>query len=337
MNIMVLGSGAWGTALSLLLCDNGHQVTLWNRSAARCDEMRNTRRNPRLKGAVLPEGLRITHELSALGEAELVLFAAPSFAIRETAELSAKHIRPGTLLVSAAKGVESGTLLRMTEIIRTVVGKGCPVAALSGPSHAEEVALRMPTGVVAASDDADAAIRTQDAFMSPLFRVYTSSDPVGVELCGALKNVVALGCGIVDGLGYGDNTKALLITRAMNEAGALCVRAGGRGTTCAGLSGIGDLIVTCMSKHSRNRAAGVLIGSGKSVKDAMDEVGAVVEGYYAAESLREMSVRLGVTMPICSSIYKMLYEDFPADGAVRMLMERDRKEELLFRPFPTED
>ena len=328
MNITVLGSGAWGTALSLLLLENGHSVTLWNRDGARVREMEATRRNPRLKGALLPPALRLTDDLRALETADAVLFGVPSFAVRETAAAAAEHIRPGTLLISAAKGVEEGSLLRMTEILESVVGKGCPVAALSGPSHAEEVALHKPTGVVAASRSRAAAELTQDIFMNPVFRVYTNSDVVGVELCGALKNIVALGCGVVDGLGYGDNTKALLITRAMNEAGALCLRAGGQVTTCAGLAGLGDLIVTCMSPHSRNRSAGIRIGQGRSAAQAMKEVGAVVEGYYAAAGVREMARKLGVNMPICNCIYEMLYEDYPADGAVKRLMERDRKEEF---------
>lgn len=328
MNIIVLGSGAWGTALSLLLTDNGHRVTLWNRSPERAREMAETRRNPRLKDTALPAALGYTADLSRLGSADMVLFAAPSYAMRETAEAAAPFIKPGTLLVSASKGVENGTFLRMTEILRSVVGKGCPVAALSGPSHAEEVARRMPTGVVSASESREAAERTQDAFMNPVFRVYTNSDVTGVELCGALKNVVALGCGVVDGLGYGDNTKALLITRAMNEAGELCIRAGGKAATCAGLGGVGDLIVTCMSPHSRNRSAGVLLGQGMPVPEALEKVGAVVEGYYAAAALRGMGEKLGVSMPICTCIHEMLYEGFPPEGAVRRLMERDRKEEF---------
>ena len=328
MNIVVLGSGAWGTALSLLLTDNGHDVTLWNRSPARVAEMAESRVNPRLRGVELPEALGYTADLSALESADMVLFAPPSYAMRETAAAAAPYIRPGTLLVSASKGVESGTYLRMTEILKAVVGKDCPVSSLSGPSHAEEVARRMPTGVVAASEDREAAERTQDAFMSPVFRVYTNSDVTGVELCGALKNVVALGCGVVDGLGYGDNTKALLITRAMNEAGELCIRAGGAAATCAGLGGVGDLIVTCMSPHSRNRSAGVLIGQGLPVAEALRQVGAVVEGYYAAEALRGMGEKLRVSLPICTCIYEMLYEGYAPEGAVRRLMERDRKEEF---------
>lgn len=328
MNIIVLGSGAWGTALSLLLTDNGHSVTLWNRSPARVEEMAKTRMNPRLRGVELPAALGYTADLSLLGSADMVLFAAPSYAMRETAEAAAPFIKPGTLLVSASKGVENGSFLRMTEILRAVIGKGCPVAALSGPSHAEEVARRMPTGVVAASKSREAAERTQDAFMNPVFRVYTNSDVTGVELCGALKNVVALGCGVVDGLGYGDNTKALLITRAMNEAGELCIRAGGKAATCAGLGGAGDLIVTCMSPHSRNRSAGVFLGQGLPVAEALKKVGAVVEGYYAAAALCGMGEKLGVSMPICTCIHEMLYEGFPPEGAVRRLMERDRKEEF---------
>lgn len=328
MNVIVLGSGAWGTALALLLVKNGHRVTLWNRDEAKAARMRETRRNPRLEGAELPPALEIASSLSAAGSAELALFAVPSFAVREAAEAVKGLLKPGCLLVSAAKGIEAGSLLRMTEVLRQVLGEGFPVAALSGPSHAEEVALEMPTGVVAASEDRAAAQRVQDAFMNPVFRVYTNPDLVGVELNGALKNVVALGCGVADGLGYGDNAKALLITRAMNEASELCIRASGTAATCAGLAGTGDLIVTCTSHHSRNRRAGILIGQGVPVAEALERIGAVVEGYYAAASVRALSARLGVDMPICRSIHEILYEGLQPNEAMRRLMERDRRVEF---------
>jgi len=328
MNIIVLGSGAWGTALAMLLVQNGHRVTLWCRNPEKAQEMRLTLQNPRLEGVSLPPALSVSHRLEDAREAELVLFATPSFSIRETAQAAAPFLRPDSILLSAAKGVEQDTCLRMTEILQQVCGSSHPAAALSGPSHAEEVARQMPTGVVAASEDLQTAKAVQDVFMNPYFRVYTNTDIIGVELCGALKNIVALGCGIADGLGYGDNARALLITRAMSEAGTLCFRAGGKGSTIGGLAGTGDLIVTCTSRHSRNHRAGILIGQGHSVEEAIRQVGAVVEGYYAAHSFRRLAEKLQVPMPICESIHAVLYHGMRPDGAMRLLMERDRKEEF---------
>ena len=327
MNTVVLGSGAWGTALALLLCRAGHRVTLWNRDPEKAGKMERRRTNPRLPGASLPRELRITASLDPLAEAELTVFAVPSYAVRETAGLVRSALRPGALLVSAAKGVEPDTCLRMTQVIRSELGDAFPVTALSGPSHAEEVALCMPTGCVAAGEPED-AIRVQQAFSTGDFRVYTSTDPIGVELCGAVKNVIALGCGVADGLGYGDNSRALLITRAVREAGELVLRAGGSAWTCTGLAGVGDLIVTCTSRHSRNRKAGLLLGQGLKVRDAMDQVGAVVEGYYAADSVRTLSERLGVSMPICACVYDMLYKDFPPGGCMERLMGRSPRSEF---------
>lgn len=328
MNAVVLGSGAWGTALSMLLYRAGHQVTLWNRDPEKAEKMERKRTNPRLPGASLPRELKIRASLDPLAEAELAVFAVPSYAVRETARLVGPALRPGTLLVSAAKGVEPETCLRMTQVIRSELGDGFPLTALSGPSHAEEVALGMPTGCVAAGEEEEAALRVQEAFTTGDFRVYTSTDPTGVELCGAVKNVIALGCGVADGLGFGDNSRALLITRAVREAGELVLRAGGSAWTCAGLAGVGDLIVTCTSRHSRNRKAGLLLGQGLAVQDALEQVGAVVEGYYAADSVRTLSERLGVSMPICSCVYDMLYGGFPADGCLERLMGRPTKREF---------
>ncbi len=283
--------------------------------------------NPRLPGVSLPRELKIASSFAPLADAELAVFAVPSYAVRETARLAASALRPGTLLVSAAKGIEPESCLRMTQVIRSELGDGFSLTALSGPSHAEEVAVRIPTGCVAAGEE-DAASRVQHAFTTPDFRVYTSPDITGVELCGAVKNVIALGCGVADGLGYGDNSRALLITRAVREAGELVLRAGGSAWTCAGLAGVGDLIVTCTSRHSRNRKAGLLLGQGLEVRDALEQVGAVVEGYYAADSVRTLSERLGVSMPICSCVYDMLYSGFPAERCLERLMGRPTKREF---------
>ena len=327
MNAFVLGSGAWGTALAMLLCARGHRTRLWNRDPEKAARMQRKHTNPRLPGVSLPRELEVTADLSKLEEAELAVFAVPSYAVRETARLARGRLRPGALLVSAAKGVEQETCLRMTQVIREELGEASPVLALSGPSHAEEVALGMPTGCVAAGET-EAALGVQEAFMSRDFRVYTNPDVTGVELCGAVKNVIAPGCGVADGLGYGDNSRALLITRAVREAGELVLRAGGSAMTCAGLAGVGDLIVTCTSRHSRNRKAGLLLGQGLGVREALEQVGAVVEGYYAAASVRTLSERLGVSMPICSCVHDMLYGGLSPKDCLARLMGREARSEF---------
>ena len=328
MKTVVLGSGGWGTALSLVLHRNGHLVTLWSHVPEKAAYMERARENPRLEGVPLPPELRLTADMGCLTEAELVVVAVPSYAVRETAHAAAPLLRPDTLLVTAAKGIEQNTHLRMSQILEQETGGAFPIAALSGPSHAEEVGRGLPTGCVAASVSQAAALTVQDAFMNDRFRVYTSPDIVGVELSGALKNVVALACGICDGMGYQDNTKALLMTRAMVELCHLGERLGGDRQTFGGLAGMGDLIVTCTSMHSRNRRAGILIGQGKSAQEAMKEIGAVVEGYYAAESIHQLAQREGVDMPICRSIYEVLYHGMAVQDVVSGLMRRAKKDEL---------
>ena len=228
MKAVVMGSGGWGTALSQVLCDNGHDTWLWSHNAAKAAEMQKTRENPLLKGVILPETLQITSDLSCLEGADLVVSAAPSFAVRETARKMAPYLKRETILVSVSKGIERDTNLRMSQILEDVTQNICKVAALSGPSHAEEVSIRQPTGCVSACRDMPTARMVQDAFMNPYFRVYTSEDIVGVELSGAMKNVVALACGVCDGMGYQDNTKALLMTRAMAELTRLGEKLGGQ-------------------------------------------------------------------------------------------------------------
>ena len=327
MKITVLGSGGWGTALSILLHDNGHQVTLWSFQAQEAETMRATHENPMLKGVALPEGITFVNDFSPVSDSDMVVFATPSFAVRQTARNAAPFLRPGTAVVSVTKGIEGKTGLRMSEIIREEIHNSCQVVALSGPSHAEEVGRKVPTGVVAACADLAAAELVQDTFMSPVFRVYTNPDIVGVELGGALKNVIALCCGVSDGMGLGDNTKALMMTRGMTEMARLGVALGGRSETFAGLSGMGDLIVTCTSMHSRNRRAGILIGKGESAQQAMEEVGAVVEGYYAAESAHMLAEKVGVDMPICRSAYEVLYEGRPVQHVLEDLMGRQKRGE----------
>ena len=327
MKITVMGSGAWGTALAMVLVDNGHDVTLWTYKAQQAEQMRSERVNPRLKGIDLPETLKISEDLTSVSESDMIVIGTPSFAVRETTRMIAPLIKMDAVIVTVSKGVERDTALSMSQVIEQELdGKG-RVVALSGPSHAEEVARRIPTGCVAASENLDAALMTQDTFMNANFRVYTNSDIIGVELGAALKNVLALSCGINDGLGLGDNSKALLMTRGMTEMARLGVAMGGKKETFAGLSGMGDLIVTCTSMHSRNRRCGILIGQGMSVQDALAEVGATVEGYYAAFSARQLAQKVGVEMPICECAYRILYENQPVGSVVEYLMNRGKRRE----------
>lgn len=333
MKAVVVGSGGWGTALSQVLCDNGHDTWLWSHNPAKAAEMEKTRENPLLKGVILPETLHITGDLDCLCGADLVVCAAPSFAVRETGRKIAPYLTEKTVLVSVSKGIERDTNLRMSQILQEETKNICKVVALSGPSHAEEVGVRLPTGCVSACPDRTAARFVQDAFMNDYFRIYTSYDIVGVELSGAMKNVVALSCGICTGLGFQDNTKALLMTRAMAELTRLGEQLGGTRRTFGGLAGMGDLIVTCTSMHSRNNRAGMLIGQGKTVEEAMKEVGAVVEGYYAAESICQLARREDVEMPICTCAYEVLYKGRDARLVVSELMRRAKKDELLERTW----
>ena len=329
MKIAVMGSGGWGTALALVLLENGHEVTLWSYREEESAILREKRENPMLKGVPLPDGLALTSDRECVKNCKVVVLATPSFAVRTTARAVASLLEPSAVLVSVSKGIEKDTSLTLTDAIAQEVGEGHPIVALSGPSHAEEVGRGLPTGCVAASVSQAAALTVQDAFMNDRFRVYTSPDIVGVELSGALKNVVALACGICDGMGYQDNTKALLMTRAMVELCHLGERLGGDRQTFGGLAGMGDLIVTCTSMHSRNNRAGILIGQGKAVQEAMEEVGAVVEGYYAAESIHQLAEREGVEMPICRCTYEVLYEGKHVRDVVSELMTRAKKDELL--------
>lgn len=329
MKAVVLGTGGWGTAISQILCDNGHETYLWSHNPAKAAEMAKTRENPLLKGVILPEALHITGDLDCLRGADLVVSAPPSFAVRETAKKMAPYLTEKTVVVSVSKGIERDTNLRLSQVIGEEIRNICKVVALSGPSHAEEVGIRMPTGCVSACPDVTAARFVQDAFMNDYFRVYTSGDIVGVELAAALKNVIALSCGVCDGLGYQDNTKALLMTRAMAEITRLGLKLGGSWQTFGGLAGMGDLIVTCTSMHSRNRRAGILIGQGKTPQEAMEEVGAVVEGYFAALSIHQLSQRESVEMPISRCAYEVLYEGKQVRSVVRELMTRAKKDELL--------
>ena len=325
MKATVVGSGAWGTALAIRLCKNGHDVTMWTFEKELIPEMESTRRNPRLPVAVLPENLKISGDYACVQGCKLVVMASPSFPARAVGKGVAPYIDEDAVVVSVTKGLEAGTHMRMSEIVAEVTGH--EVVALTGPSHAEEVAIDVPTGLLAACKNQEKAEFVQDAFMSDTLRVYTSSDPVGAELGAALKNVIALCAGITDGLGCGDNTKAMLMTRGLTETARLGVSLGAQKDTFAGLAGVGDLIVTCTSMHSRNRRAGILIGQGKDAQTAMKEVGAVVEGYYAAKSAYELGKAKGIDMPITEAAYKVLYEGADVKEAVHNLLSRQRKAE----------
>ena len=325
MKVSVVGSGAWGTALAIRLCKNGHDVTMWTFEKDLIPEMESTRRNPRLPNAELPEGLKISGDYACVRGSKLVVIASPSFPMRSVCRGVAPYIDEDAVVVSVTKGIEDGTCKRMSQIVAEETGKR--VVVLTGPSHAEEVSLDIPTGLLAACEDQALAEFVQDAFMSEYFRIYTSSDPVGAELGAALKNVIALCAGVCDGLGAGDNTKAMLMTRGLTEIARLGVAMGAHKDTFAGLTGVGDLIVTCTSMHSRNRRAGILIGQGKDVQEAMKEVGAVVEGYYAAKSAWALAQKMGVEMPITEAAYKVLYEGLSAKDMTHQLLNRSKKAE----------
>ena len=328
MKITVLGSGGWGTAMALVLLENGNDVTLWSYAKEESDLLLKTRENPLLKGVCLPEGLKLTADMNAVESCDVVVLATPSFAVRSTAAKLKQLVKPGTVLVTVSKGIEKDTSLRLSQVVEEETAGNCPVVVLSGPSHAEEVGRRVPTTVVSASANREVAELVQDLFMNEYFRVYASDDVVGVELGAALKNVIALCAGVCDGMGFGDNTKAALMTRGLTEMARLGVAMGGRKETFAGLSGVGDLIVTCTSMHSRNRRAGILIGKGKSPEEAVKEIGAVVEGYYATATAKILADKNGVEMPITTAAYEVLYEGRDARTAIAELMTRARKHEI---------
>jgi glycerol-3-phosphate dehydrogenase (NAD(P)+) len=328
MKISVFGSGGWGTAVSKVLYENGHTVTLWTKFEQEAETLLKTRENPLLKGVPIPEDMTITTSACEAAEGiDVAVIATPSFAVAETAALLKGALTPDCIVVCVSKGIEKDTSRLFSDILRQTLGASVKLASLSGPTHAEEVGRQMPTACVVASEDISVAEKVQDIFMNDYLRVYTSTDVIGVELGAALKNVIALCAGISDGLGFGDNTIAMLMTRGLAEIAELCVHLGGRKSTLAGLAGLGDLIVTCTSRHSRNRRAGVLIGKGMDVQSAMKDVGAVVEGYYAAKAAWELSRKAGVVMPICEEAYRVLYEGKSALDAMRDLMSRSRKAE----------
>lgn len=330
--IAVLGAGSWGTALAVLLGSKGLAVSLWARRAEHARTLEEQRENARyLPGVVLPPPVTVSCDLEAvLGGASAAVFCVPSHAFREVLKYALPFLSPGALVINTAKGLEEESLARLSSVFAGEAGEEslARYAVLSGPSHAEEVARFLPTAVVVSSLSSAAAQEAQDLFMCPYFRVYTNPDVTGVELGGALKNVIALGTGIAEGLGYGDNTKAALITRGLAEITRLGVALGAHPLTFAGLSGLGDLIVTCTSRHSRNRRAGICIGKGKTLDEALEEVKMVVEGVRTARAVRELAASLGVEMPISFQMHGVLFGGVSPTEAVNNLMTRSKRNEV---------
>mgnify|MGYP000336867481 CR=1 FL=1 len=327
-NVSIIGAGSWGTALAFLLHENGHQVTEWSAFEKEAESLRTEHRLKTLPDLVLPDDMEFTSDLErAMKEKDLLVVAVPSIYVRETARKMKPFLKEGQLVVNVAKGIEEATLMTLTDILEEEL-PGADVTVLSGPSHAEEVSRGLPTTCVAGAKTRKTAEKIQNIFMSPVFRVYISPDILGIEIGGALKNVIALAAGVADGLGYGDNTKAALITRGIAEISRLGIAMGAHARTFYGLSGIGDLIVTCASVHSRNRKAGYLMGKGYTMKEAMDEVKMVVEGVYSAKAALGLAEKYGVEMPIIVEVNKVLFEDKSAADAVNELMQRMKKDEL---------
>ena len=326
MKITVVGSGGWGTALAVMLSKNGNDVTLWSFEKQEFERLNNDRENRAfLPGVLFPEGLKCTDDLSLAEESEIVVMAVPSFAVRATAAKLSEYITDKHIVVNVAKGIEKETSKRLSEIIKEELSAKCEIVVLSGPSHAEEVGRGVPTAIIATSRSKKAAETVQDVFMNENFRVYTSPDVLGIEVGAALKNVMALAAGICDGLGLGDNSKAALMTRGLAEMVRLGLALGGKEETFSGLAGLGDLIVTCMSMHSRNRRAGILIGEGTPTDKALEKIGAVVEGYYATQSAIRLAKRVGVEMPITAEVYRILFEGADAKESLVKLMARDKR------------
>lgn len=326
--ISVLGAGSWGTALVVVLHKNGHEVTIWSIAQDEIDMLKKEREHKdKLPGVKIAEEIGLTTDLKeAISGRDMLVVAVPSPYIRSTAKSMAPYVEDGQLLVSVAKGIEEGTLMTLSAILEQEIPQA-EVAVLCGPSHAEEVGIGLPTTLVAGAKRKETAELVQSTFMNEVLRVYTSPDVLGMELGASLKNVIALAAGMADGLGYGDNTKAALITRGISEIGRLALKMGAKYETLSGLTGIGDLIVTCASKHSRNRKAGMLIGEGYTMEEAMKEVKMVVEGVYSAKAAMELSAKYDVSMPIIEQVNEVLFDGKSAKEAVMDLMLRDKKPE----------
>lgn len=326
--ISILGGGSWGIALASLLHKNGHHITVWSALENEIAMLKENHEHKMLPGVKLAEDVVFTtDEKEAVTDKNLLVMAVASSYTRATAKRISEYIVPGQIIINVAKGIEESSLMTLSEIIEEEIPQA-DVAVLSGPTHAEEVGMGVPTTIVAGAKSRKTAEYIQELFMNEVFRVYTSPDILGMELGGALKNVVALAAGIADGLGYGDNTKAALITRGITEIARLGTAMGGKFETFCGLTGIGDLIVTCASMHSRNRRAGILIGQGYSMEDAMKEVKMVVEGVYSAKAAMKLAEKYQVQLPIIEQVNAVLFEGKSAEAAVKDLMLRDKKIEI---------
>lgn len=327
--IGVIGAGSFGTALAMTLTGKGHQVKIWGRKQAQLELMEETRENPHyLPGILLPDELKMARTMKeALWDADVAVFSVPAQTFRDVFARAMPYLKPDTVVVNVAKGIEKGTLLRLSQVARQLMPQ-VRYVALSGPSHAEEVARNLPTTVAVAAEDEELAAEVQAVFNTERLRVYRNSDMAGVELGGALKNIIALGAGVSDGLGYGDNAKAALMTRGITEMCRLGTCLGADIETFSGLTGIGDLIVTCTSMHSRNRRCGILIGKGTSPDEATRQIGMVVEGISTAEAAWTLAQRQGIEMPITESIYKVIHKEMEARDAVNYLMNREMKNEM---------
>lgn len=325
----IIGAGSWGIALSVLLRENGHEVCVWSAIESEIEMLqREHEQKDKLPGVKLSDDIRFTTDLAeAVNGKDILVLAVPSSFTRSTAHLMREHVAQGQIIVNVAKGIEESTLMTLSQVIEDELPQA-DVAVLSGPSHAEEVGRGIPTTIVVGASTRKTAEYIQNIFMSDVFRVYTSPDVLGIELGAALKNVVALAAGIADGLGYGDNTKAALITRGITEIARLGMAMGGKFETFSGLSGIGDLIVTCASMHSRNRRAGILIGQGKTMEEAMSEVKMVVEGVFSAKAAMGLSKKYNVELPIIEQVNEVLFNKKSAAAAVKDLMIRDKKIEI---------
>ena len=326
--IGIIGAGSWGSALAVNLSNNGHAVTIWSIMEDEINMLNEKREHlDKLPGVKLPESMLFTTDMEqAVKGMDMLVLAVPSIFTRSTAKSMVPFVEDNQIIVCVAKGIEESTLMTITEVVEDEVSNA-DVCVLCGPSHAEEVGVGLPTTVVAGAKTRQTAEIVQDTFMNEAFRVYTSPDVLGMELGGSLKNVIALAAGMADGLGYGDNTKAALITRGISEITRLAVAMGAKPETLNGLTGIGDLIVTCESKHSRNRKAGMLMGQGMTMEEAMKEVKMVVEGVYSAKAALALAKKYYVTMPIIEEVNKVLFEDKPVKEAVNDLMLRDKRAE----------
>lgn len=326
--VTFLGAGSWGTALAIMLAQNGYEVILWSKIQAEVDMLCTHREHKdRLPGVKLPDTIEVTADLQeACKEPDLVVFSVASPYVRSTAKEVSSFLKEGQIIVNVGKGIEDETLKTLSEVIREEIPQA-DVAVLSGPSHAEEVSKGVPTTVVVGAVSKETALKVQEVFMNDTFRVYTSQDIIGIELGGSIKNVIALAAGVLDGLGMGDNTKAALMTRGIAEMSRLGVAMGGKIETFSGLSGLGDLIVTCTSNHSRNHNAGYLIGKGYTMKEAMDEVKQVVEGVFSAKATMALAKKYQVSMPIVTAINQVLYEGLSANDALSQLITRDPRDE----------